>query len=129
MIYAQLYCLLIALILGYRDGMSHQSNRILGSKQLTAWHFCGGLLYTLFTGPLFFLAGWEIFIAALLIRLAVFDVAYNKAAGLKLAYMGEGTEKIERVAIKVFGPNGAVKKMIVALAILIILNILHYVLA
>jgi len=63
-----------------------------------------------------------IILYTVLIRLAIFDIAFNKWAGLDYRFLGS-TAFTDKFFIKIFGTYGAVKKSIFFLVVLLILNI------
>ncbi len=130
MIYiAEIAILLIALCFGMRDGISHEANRTLDNHQRSKWHFTGTLLYFMSCTPwMFFADDWKmIFAAAILARFSLFDLGYNSTAPkFKITYIGDGAEFWERLSIKIFGKDGAVKKAVTGIVLLVILNFLNY---
>jgi hypothetical protein len=131
MIYAaQIYMLIVCLNLGYRDGINY---RIFGKPVgrytnvkawLKTWHAQGAGDYLMHAAAVTWVAGWQLIVAALLIRVATFDVAYNKGARMPLGHIG--TEAFwDRFFSAKFGKDGALLKMLFAIIIIIALNILH----
>jgi hypothetical protein len=128
---AQGILILQSVILGCKDGATY---KIFGrpiqdyskvKEWLKWWHFYGAFDYILLLSVLFFVVGWKILIAALLIRVSVFDLCYNWKSGLSHSHIG--TEAVsDKIFAKIFGPNGARKKALVFLLVLIILNGLNY---
>jgi hypothetical protein len=130
MIYAQLYLLLATVVMGARDGINY---RVFGKpvgiyanikKQLKWWHWLGGINYVFVIAPVVWLLEWKIIIAAMLIRVAFYDVVYNKLAGMVSGHLGTeaGSDKL---FARFFGKDGAVNKMWAALLLLIIINLLN----
>jgi len=68
---------------------------------------------------------WKVLVSAALVRLSLFDLAFNKWAGLSIHYLG-GTARFDKIAARIFGINGAVLKSSVFLALLIALNVLNF---
>ncbi len=98
----------------------------LDFKRIKRWHRDGVALAALFTGVLAYYSHqyWQVPITSLLIRLAVFDIAFNKWAGLSVTYLGS-TALFDKIFIKIFGKHGAFKKSIffvIATIIWVILN-------
>lgn len=125
----QLITLIFAAWLGYRDGLSHKSNFTLTDKQRTHWHFQGGVIYILGCFPWFWFIGLFYIPIFFLSRTAAFDIFHNIGARrngdfFEIGYIGDGKEFTERIMIKIFGKNGALKKLITCLTLIIILNIL-----
>ena len=121
MIYGQLYLLLLTFLFGLHDGHSHKSNRKLTDSERKTWHRSGWITYSIAIAPLYLLCGWQIFIAAALIRYSIFDIGHNAGASIRLGYIGDGNEFWERLAIKIF--KTTIIKAAVLLAVLIILNL------
>ena len=128
MIYAaQIFILCLAWEFGRRDGISHEANRTLTTKQRKEWHFNGTVLYFAACFPIIYLIDYRLIAAVLLARFSLFDLGYNSTAPqFKITYIGDGAEFWERLSIKVFGKDGAVKKAIAGIVLLIGLNLLNY---
>lgn len=130
MIIAQIYVLICILFLAGKDASSYllkdhirpfsdiQKNRI------ERWHRDGVALNALIVIPIVYLRPdlWFIIIYTVLIRLCVFDIAFNKWSSLNYRYLGS-TAIVDKFFVKIFGQYGAVKKSIFFLILLILLNI------
>ncbi len=129
MILAQVYLLICTLFLAGKDASSYllkdkSLNGDLVMQRIRRWHRDGVVLNILYILPLLFLVNpWLIPIYAILIRLAFYDFAFNNWALLDLRYIGS-TAKVDQFFVKIFGQYGAIRKSIVFLAVLILLNIL-----
>lgn len=127
LILAQIYLLIATLFLAGKDASSYllkdklQSGE-LTSKRINRWHRDGVILNTLFILPLILLVGPLIALYALLIRLSVFDIAFNYWSGLNPNFLGS-TSRVDQLFAKIFGQQGAIKKSLIFLLILVILNI------
>jgi len=107
------------------QGKRHFSKIVkFNDKQRKAFHFKHGLYFAIVCSPFCYLEPLLI-IAALLIRLALFDGFYSAAAGLGFKYIGDGKEWIERQSVKLFGKRGGVKKAVCFGVVLIILNAVY----
>lgn len=93
-------------------------------KRLDRWHRDGVALDALFTLAIAWATGdWIlILIHSLLIRLGIYDLAFNKWASLPLKTLGT-TSKVDRFFSKIFGANGAIIKSVIFLIIAIALQI------
>src|SRR5882672_6584762 len=126
MLLYEVFLLICTLFLAGKDATSYllkDKNRpenSLDTGRIKRWHRDGLILNALFVLPLVYFTGlWQIVVYAGLIRLAFFDVAFNKWAGLGLNYLGS-TATIDKIFIKIFGKNGAILKSLAFLVILII---------
>lgn len=122
--------ILATLLLAGKDATSY----LLKSKvddpntglRVNRWHRDGFLLASLIAlisvlvMPKYY---WFLLPAFLLIRLALFDLVFNKWSNLDVHYLGS-TAKVDQLFIRIFGINGAVKKSIVALVLLVTFNII-----
>lgn len=130
MILAEIYVLVCILFLAGKDASSYllkDKNRpanSLDKKRIERWHRDGVALNMLVIVPIVYLRPelWMIIIYTLLLRLAVFDIAFNKWASLDYRFLGS-TAWSDKIMAKIFGNYGAVKKSIFFLTILILLNI------
>ena len=131
MVLAQIYVLACVLLLAGKDATSYllkdkNNNSSLGLKRIERWHRDGVALNALIIVPVVYLRpelSW-IILYAVLIRLSIFDLAFNKWAGLNYRYLGS-TAKADKLFVKIFGQYGAVKK---SLFFLVVLGILNFVL-
>lgn len=129
-IVAEIYLIICILFLAGKDASSYllkdklRSDNTIDLNRIKRWHRDGVALNILFLIPLLFLVKWYILIYALLIRLSFFDMAFNKWAGLNLHFLGS-TSNVDKIFVKIFGKNGAVKKSLFFLAVLVLLNILQ----
>jgi hypothetical protein len=89
-------------------------------KRIKRWHRDGVALDLMFTAVLAWATGLYavVGIQSILIRLAVYDLAFNYWAKLNFHYLGS-TAFFDRIFSKIFGINGAVKKSLFFLALLI----------
>lgn len=125
---AQAYLMICILFLAGKDATSYRlkdHNRSAGSLQsnrIKRWHRDGVALWVLVTLPVaYFVSGW-LLLYSVLIRGAVFDLGFNKWAGLQTTYLG-GSAFWDKFFVKIFGQHGAVWKSIAFGVILIIINI------
>lgn len=95
-------------------------------KRIQRWHRDGVILDFLFTAILAWASGriLECFLQSLLIRLALFDLAFNYWVSFNIRYLGS-TSTVDRIFIKIFGINGALKKSLFFLGVLILWGILQ----
>ena len=130
MILAEIYVLICLLFLAGKDASSYllkDKNRpqnSLDRKRIQRWHRDGVALNALIIVPIVYLRPelyWIIFYTAL-IRLAIFDLAFNKWASLDYRYLGS-TAWADKVLSKIFGKYGAVKKSIFFFIVLIAVNV------
>lgn len=129
LILAQIYVLVCILFLAGKDASSYLlKDKIspvtdLQLKRIQRWHRDGVALNALVIVPIVYLRPelYMIIPYTALIRLAVFDIAFNKWSGLDYRYLGS-TAWADKIFSKIFGKYGAVKKSLVFLAILVILN-------
>jgi hypothetical protein len=95
------------------------------TKRIQRWHRDGAAIFAMFTGTLAFdfpcLWYW-IVAQALLVRLAIFDIAFNYYSSLNLNYLGS-TAFVDKIFVKIFGVNGAKEKSLAFLAAAIILTV------
>jgi hypothetical protein len=90
------------------------------TKRIQRWHRDGIAIDLIFTLVLAWAVhDWNVIIQSLLVRLAVFDLAFNYWSSLNIHYLGS-TALADRIFIKIFGINGAVTKSICFLAALIV---------
>ena len=131
LIFVQIYIFVCILFLAGKDATSYllkDLDRIptdLEAKRISRWHRDGVALNALIITPIVYLRpdlSWVI-LYTILIRLAVFDLAFNKWAGLNYKFLGS-TAWADKIFVKVFGEYGAVKKSIFFFIVLIILNFL-----
>lgn len=133
MIYlSEFYLLICVLALAGKDADSYllkaKQDDSFSAGRVKRWHRDGFILYVLYALPLTAwlpVYWWKIPIAAILLRLSLFDLGFNKWSSLPLTYLG-GTAWADRQFIRVFGINGAVKKSLAFFALLVGLNILNY---
>jgi len=89
------------------------------------WHADGVVLGILINVPLlydFHKEWWQIVIVNVLLRVAEFDLVFNKYANLSPTYLGS-TAEADKIFSKIFGINGAIKKSITFFGLLIAFNI------
>jgi hypothetical protein len=126
---AQVILIIATLILAGKDASSYllkdknPQDQVLTIKRIDRWHRDGILLYALYILILAFQVNWwHLCIYATLIRLAIFDIAFNFWAGLDFRFLGS-TSKVDQFFVKIFGKYGALEKSMIFLIILIVLNI------
>ena len=131
MIYlAQLYIIVCTLFLAGHDSTSYllkSGGTNIGPllfKRIRRWHRDGSIIFFLCCLPLVYFIGWQIIIAALLIRLSFFDLAFNLWSGLPIEMLGT-TADADKFFAWVFGKDGALKKSLLFLVLLVLLNILN----
>ena len=88
----------------------HSSNLAPLSK-IKIWHTDGAILDILITLGITISTTcyWEIPILSLLVRASIYDLVFNKYAGLSMTYFG-GTSPFDKLSKKVFGVQGAIKQ-------------------
>jgi hypothetical protein len=128
----QAYLLTCCLFLAGKDADSYQlkdkKDNDLSAGRVKRWHRDGFILYVLFIIPLAVwdnMDNWKILIAAGLIRLAFFDLAFNHWASLPTTYLGS-TAWADKQFVKIFGINGAIKKAATFLLLWIAGNLLNH---
>lgn len=131
MVLAQIYVLICILFLAGKDATSYKLMEKddplseLKRKRIQRWHRDGVALNALVITPIVYLRpelSW-IILYAVLLRLAVSDLAFNYWAGLNIKYLGS-TAWADKQFAKIFGKYGAVKKSVFFLALLVLLNFL-----
>jgi hypothetical protein len=60
---------------------------------------------------------------ALLVRLGFYDLSFNKWSSLPITFIGN-TSSVDRIFLKIFGRNGAVKKSAAFLIVLLLWGVL-----
>jgi hypothetical protein len=122
--------LIFKLFLAGKDATSYllkdKIDNELTFKRIKRWHRDGAILDFLFTAVLAWASGsiLECFIQSFLIRLAIYDLAFNYWAGLNIHYLGS-TSAVDRIFVKIFGVNGAVQKSLAFLAVLILWGLIR----
>ncbi|HEY4112176.1 hypothetical protein [Puia sp.] len=132
MIYAiQGYLIVYVLFLAGKDADSYQlkdrQDNPLSSGRVKRWHRDGLALFVLYVGMLMYYEQplwWKTGLVAILIRLAIFDIFFNRWSSLEITYLG-GTAGMDRLFVSIFGINGAVRKSLFFAAILVALNLLN----
>lgn len=128
---AQIYVLICLLFLAGKDATSYKLMEKddplteLKRKRVRRWHRDGVALNALVIVPIVYLRpelSW-ILLYALLLRLAIFDLAFNYWAGLNIRFLGS-TAWADQIFSKIFGQYGAVKKSVFFLALLVLFNFL-----
>ena len=126
---AELYVLICTLLLAHKDAMAYllkDKNSPDTAEKLSIikkWHNDGFIMNILFVVPVFVLSpvlSW-IILYALIIRLALFNVAFNYWAKLDYKFLGT-TAVTDALLRRYFGEQGAVKASLVFLTLLVILN-------
>lgn len=122
-----LILIIFTIFLARKDGTSfllkekHEESW-LTFKRLKRWHLDGVIIYLIFTSVLArAIPGHNVhvFVQALLVRLALYDVVFNNSAQLDWRYLGS-TAAVDKEFIKIFGESGAIKKSIAFLVILVL---------
>lgn len=128
----ELYLLVCTLFLAGKDAsslrMKDKSDKYaeLMKKRISRWHRDGVVLHILFVVPVvYYTQNYWLILYAVLIRLSVFDIAFNFWAGIGTKYLGT-TAITDRIFSRLFGADGAYKKSISFFLILIALNISHH---
>jgi len=129
LILIEFYILICCLILAGKDATSfllkEKKDDDFSATRIKRWHRDGVILYALYVLPcckIDFPETWKIVLAAALIRLALFDLEFNRSASLDMHYLGS-TAWIDRQFVKVFGLNGALKKSGVFFLLLVGANV------
>jgi hypothetical protein len=129
MLVAQIYVLICTLLLAHKDAMSYllkDKNSPDTAEKLSIiskWHRDGFLMNALFVIPVFALSpalSW-IILYSILIRLAVFDVAFNYWARLDYRHIGT-TATTDKFFSKIVGEKGAIKKSLFFLIVTVVLS-------
>lgn len=130
MILAEIYVLVCILFLAGKDATSYllkDHNRPptdTDKNRVERWHRDGVALNALIIMPIVYLRPdlYWLILYTVLIRLAFFDLAFNKWSSLKYNFLGS-TAWSDKLMIKVFGKYGAIKKAIFFFIVLVALNI------
>lgn len=131
MIIYQIYLLIVKLFLAGKDASSYllkdkSATGDITNNRIKRWHRDGVALDVLTTIPVAYIAGhnwWQVVLSSLLLRLGVFDVAFNLWGGLSATFLGS-TASTDKFFAKIFGINGAIKKSLFFIAFIIILDVL-----
>jgi len=121
--------LIFKLFLAGKDATSYLLKEIHEENSLTLsrikrWHRDGIAIDAIFSLVLCWASNdWSVILQSLLLRLAVFDPAFNHWAGLNIRYLGS-TALWDRMFIRIFGINGALKKSAMFLVALILWGII-----
>jgi hypothetical protein len=129
---ALIISLIFTLFLAGKDASSYLLRGMLDPYQgvtksrLDRWHRDGVAIHAIFVFVLAWATGLWITVPAqaLLIRLGFYDIAFNKWASLPTTYIGN-TSGVDRIFLKIFGHNGAVKKSAAFLIILLLWGVLR----
>lgn len=126
----QLYLLIVKLFLAGKDASSYllkdKTDNALTKKRINRWHRDGVALDVLSTLPLAYIntRDWAfVILTSVLLRLSVFDLAFNKWASLNIHHLGS-TAWFDQQFAKIFGVNGAVQKSVFFMIVLIVFNVL-----
>jgi len=92
-------------------------------KRIKRWHRDGTIIYGMFCIAISYHVSLFLLIPAILIRLAFFDPALNYWTDFNPGFIGT-TAFWDKKFARIFGKNGAIRKAIVFLLLLIVLNIL-----
>jgi hypothetical protein len=135
MILQELFLLVAILLLAGKDATSYllkdknSPYNQLEKTRIQRWHRDGTALWLLFTGSITYNSfllhqTWYLIpIYSTLLRLTIYDLAFNKWASLSYTYLGS-TAWADKVFVKLFGSQGAVKKAITFGLITLALNLL-----
>lgn len=131
MVLAQIYVLICLLFLAGKDATSYKLMEKndplteLKRKRIKRWHRDGVALNALVITPIVYLRpelSW-IILYTVLLRLAVFDLAFNYWASLNIRFLGS-TAWADQFFSNIFGKYGAVKKSVFFFTLLVLLNFL-----
>lgn len=127
----ELYLIICVLFLAGKDADSYllkdKTDNALTAGRVLRWHTDGLILYILYIIPLVIWDSrdwWKTLIAAALIRLTLFDLAFNDWSNLPITYLG-GTAATDKLFVRIYGLNGAVEKCLTFFGLLIIGNLLN----
>ena len=132
----QLSFLVFTLFFAGRDSVSitqkEKESNELTKQRNKWWHTQGGILYVIFVvtvcctvwyyDSVYF--GLKLCFAAALIRVIFFDPALNHWSGWSIRYLGT-TAGWDKLFVKVFGKEGAMKKTIAFFVLLVVLNLVN----
>lgn len=119
--------LIFKLLLAGKDATSYllkdkNAEGELTAKRIDRWHRDGVIidfLYTLAVSDTFGNNWWQIFLISFLLRISIYDLAFNYWAKLEIGYVG-GTARTDKVFVKIFDKDGAVTKSIFFFALFIL---------
>ncbi len=130
MIVFQIYMTICILFLAGKDVISYKlKSRIdndLSYSRIKRFHRDGAFLNILFIVPFIYFDpyNWGKYVLyTTLIRISIFDPFFNCQAGLNFRFLGS-TALWDKIFIKIFGINGAIKKSLFFIILLVITNIL-----
>lgn len=123
---ALVFMLVFKLFLAGKDASSYllkdkNATGVLTEKRIQRWHRDGVAIDAMNTAAVAYIFGpvwWQVILVSLLIRLAIYDLAFNHWAGLNTHYLGS-TAWVDKQFVKIFGINGAIKKSLFFVAVLI----------
>lgn len=123
---AVIYLLILKLFLAGKDATSFllkdDEENSLTKVRIKRWHRDGVALDVLSSVPIALHFGsdwWQIAIVSILLRLGIYDMAFNHWSKLSITFLGS-TATFDRVFAKIFGEHGAIKKSIFFLGIMLI---------
>lgn len=127
----EIYVCVCILFLAGKDASSYllkdhnRTANTLDNRRIDRWHRDGAALNILVIVPIVYLRPdlYLIILYTILIRLAIFDIAFNRWSSINYKYIGS-TALTDRIFSKIFGRYGAVRKSLFFGIILILLNIL-----
>jgi hypothetical protein len=123
--------LISKLLLAGKDAVSYLLDEDKDNivKLTNRWHQIGAAVDVILTGLLMWASGnyYEVAFQSLLIRLAVYDLAFNYFAKLDIHHIGT-TAISDKIFAKIFGSKGAVKKSLFFLAALAVWGVLDLIL-
>jgi hypothetical protein len=124
----QLYLLLVGFFLAKKDAESYLMKDNISTPTILSiikrWHTDGVILAILINIPLlydFHSIWWQLVVVNVFLRLAEFDLVFNKYANLSLTFLGS-TATLDKIFSKIFGQNGAVIKSFVFFIALVVFN-------
>jgi len=126
----ELYVLIGTLFLAGKDATSYLLKTTFSRDSLTLdrikrWHRDGAILWLLYVIAAAYIAKdqwWFILISSGLIRLSIFDLAFNKWANLDIHHLGS-TAAFDKFFSGIFGTKGAIKKSLFFFITLIVFNV------
>ena len=104
--YIQIYLVVLTVLLSIKDSTSYllktKDKNLLVTSRVNRWHLQGAAIFVISLLPLMYIGNIiEVSIAALLIRLSLYDLVFNKAANLDFSFFGT-TSKSDIAFSKIF---------------------------
>lgn len=128
---SEIYLLVMILFLAGKDATSDRMKdknapaSELRYKRISRWHRDGVALWLLATLPVFYHTSWWLLLISILLRLSVYDVSFNKWAGLPVGHLG-GTSFWDRFFVRIFGAQGADTKAVTFTLIWVVFNYAYF---